>query len=159
MGSSDCFSWVSLCLAIVTLPHLENLFCRCTLMGDQLKPLDSSSLIYLYRFPLEITSATSIPGCMWGSSNKSLTVAMLEPSECLTSTGAPWWGLWGFVIMGALASIVVLFLGPVPRSVKFYLWILFQVWIEFQNSDGSIVSTCVSSGCEGKGLTLSVQPD
>ena len=59
MGSSDCFNWVSLCLAIVTVLYLENFSLRGILMGDQPKPLDTSSLMNLCKFPLEIASATS----------------------------------------------------------------------------------------------------
>ena len=89
-----------------------------------------------------------IPSCIWGSSSKSLIVAMLEPSGCLTSTWCSMMGLVGFVMVGALASIVVLFFGPGPGVVKFCLWTLFYVWIEFHNSEGSIASMCMSSGCE-----------
>ena len=86
-----------------------------------------------------------IPGCICGSSSKSLTVVMLEPSGWLTSTWCSMMGLVGVIKMGALASIVVLFVGPLPRAVKFCLWTLLLVWMEFHNSDGSIASMCVSS--------------
>ena len=36
MGSSNCFSWVSLYFAIVVLPHSENLSWSCALMGNPL---------------------------------------------------------------------------------------------------------------------------
>ena len=58
IGSSDCLSWVSLCFAMVALSHSENLSLNCALMGNQLNPLDTSSLIYLCRVPLEVASAT-----------------------------------------------------------------------------------------------------
>ena len=60
MGSLDCFNRVSVCLAIVALPHSKNFPWRCILMGNQPKPLDTSSLTNLCKFPLEIASATSI---------------------------------------------------------------------------------------------------
>ena len=43
------------------------------------------------------------PGCILGSSSKSLTVAMLEPSGWLTSTWCSMMGLVGVIKMGALA--------------------------------------------------------
>ena len=57
-------------------------------------------------------------------------------------------GVVGAVKMDALASIVVLFWGPLARAGKFCLWTLLHVWMEFYNSEGSIVSTCMSSVCE-----------
>ena len=57
-------------------------------------------------------------------------------------------GLVGVIKKGALASIVVLFVGPLPRAVKFCLWALLLVWMEFQNSEGPIAPTCMSSMCE-----------
>ena len=53
-------------------------------------------------------------------------------------------GLVAVVKIGALASIVVLFEGPLPRAVEFHLWTLLNVWIEFHNSEGSIVSMYMS---------------
>ena len=90
----------------------------------------------------------TIPSCIWGSCSKSLTVAILEPLGCLTTTCYSMMGLVGVVIMGTLASIVVLFVGPVPGAVEFCLWTLFPVWIEFHNSEGSMASACMSNVCE-----------
>ena len=90
-----------------------------------------------------------ISGCIWGSSSKSLTVVMLEPSGLLTSTWHSMIGHVGVIKMGTLASIEVLFMGPLPRTGKFCLWTLLYVWMEFHNSEGSIASTCMSSMCEG----------
>ena len=75
-----------------------------------------------------------ISGCILGSSSKSLTVPMIEPSGWLTSTWCSMMGLVGVVKMGTLASIVVLFVGPLPRAPKFCLWTLLHIWMEFHNS-------------------------
>ena len=62
ISNSNCFSWVNLCLAMVALPHSENLSWSCAFMGTQLMPLDldTSLFIYLCNVPLEIARATSI---------------------------------------------------------------------------------------------------
>ena len=81
-----------------------------------------------------------MPGCICGSSSKSLTVAMVEPSGWPASTWCSIMGL-GVVKVGLLASVVVLFVGPLPRAIGFWLWTLLCVWMQFHNSDGSIAST------------------
>ena len=86
-----------------------------------------------------------IPSCMWGSSSRSFTVAMLKPSGSLTSSWHSMMGLVGVVKMGTLASIVVLFVGPILGATKFYLWTLFHISMEFHSSEGLMVSTCMSS--------------
>ena len=58
-------------------------------------------------------------------------------------------GVVGVNKTGALASIDVLFVGPLPRAGKFFLWTLLHVWMEFHNSEGSIASMCMSSMHEG----------
>ena len=68
-----------------------------------------------------------IPGCICGSFSKSLTVAMLEPSGWLIATWCSIIGLMGVVKVGALASIVVLFVGQLPGAVEFCLWTLLHV--------------------------------
>ena len=102
-----------------------------------------------------------IPGCMWGMSyNNSFSIAMLEPSGWLTSMWCSIMGLVGIVIRGALVSIVVLYVGPWPRAVIFCLWTYLPVWIEFHNSNGSVVLTCAPSMCDsGNWISLPVQPN
>ena len=60
IGKSSCLSWVNLCLAIVTLPHTENLSCSWAFIGNQIMPLEANSLMYLSKVPLEVVKATSV---------------------------------------------------------------------------------------------------
>ena len=81
MGSSDCFSWISLCFAIVALPHSKKLSWRYTFIGNQLNPLDTSSLMYFSRFPLEIAYATSI-GFLLQIATSQETSSSQMPNSC-----------------------------------------------------------------------------
>ena len=75
-------------------------------------------------------------GSIWGSSSISFTVARLELSGCLTSAWHSMMRFVGVIKMGNLASIVVLFVGPVPGTAKFCLWTLFCISMEFHSSKG-----------------------
>ena len=50
---------VSLFLAIIELPHSENLSCIMVLIMSQFKPEPISSLMYLWSWPIEVEMATS----------------------------------------------------------------------------------------------------
>ena len=51
IGKSSCLSWVK-------PPHSENLSCSWAFMGNQLMPLENSSLMYLCKVPFEVARAT-----------------------------------------------------------------------------------------------------
>ena len=90
-----------------------------------------------------------IPSCIWGSSSKSLTVAMLEPSGWLTSTLCSMMGLVGVIKMGVLALIVVLFMGHYQGLLNSAcgLYSMFG-W-----------SSTTQHAQKGNGISLTVHPD
>ena len=112
-----------------------------------LSPVDVT-LLGMNRYVTTLNMDHIIPGCIWGSASNSLTVTMLEPPGFLTSTWCSMMGLVGVIKMGTLASIVVLFVGPVLGATKFCLWTLFHISMEFHRSESLMVSTRMSSGCE-----------
>ena len=85
-----------------------------------LSPVEGN-LLGVKRDVTMLNAGHIIPGCMWGSSIRSFTIAMLELSGCLTSSWCSMMGLVGVGQMGTLASIVVLFVGPVLGDKNFVL--------------------------------------
>ena len=109
---------------------------------------DCVVLLGVKRDVMEFNTDCIMLGCICGSSNKSLTVAMLEPSNWLISTCCSIMGLVEVVIRGVLESMVVLLEGPCPWTGILCLWTLFLVLIEFHKSFGSMASTWASNVCE-----------
>ena len=96
-----------------------------------------------------------ILGWMWGSSNRSLTITILDPSGWFTSTWCSIIRLVGVVIRGVLGSIAVLLVGPWPRTGVFCLLILLLIWIKFHSSVGLMASTWAPSMSDrGIGFSL-----
>ena len=57
--------------------------------------LVEGSLLGVNRDVTTLNANCIIPGCIFGSSSKSLTVAMLEPSRWVASAWCSMMGLWG----------------------------------------------------------------
>ena len=58
MAKSVCLNVVNLCLAMMEIPHSENLSCKRVIIADQCLPNECSSLTYLCSDTLEVAKAT-----------------------------------------------------------------------------------------------------